>query len=387
MAEAAVGIGLVGTGYLGKAFTVGYLQAPVIFGSTLPRVRLERVAASSPERAAVAARELGYARPAADWREVVADPAVDIVVVNTPNHLHEEVALAALAAGRHVHCEKPLAVDAAGARRMAEAAARSGRHTLVGFNYRQNPTTHLAREIVQGGELGEVLAVRATHTEDYVADPAIPWSWRFSRERAGHGALADVGSHIVAIVTWLVGEIGAVCGRLRTVITTRPVAPGSSERRAVENDDEARFLFRTRGGIEGTIEASRVATGRKLYLTYEITGTRGSLFFDQERMNELWLYETTGRGDRRGFRRILTAPGHPLYGAFNAGPGHGLGFNDQKVVEAREMLRAIQGGPPSSPDFAEALHVSRVLDAVAASHSEGGWVTIPAEPPLVGDDP
>lgn len=382
MAEDAVGIGLVGTGYLGKAFTVGYLQAPVIFGSRLGRVRLERVAASTPERALAAARELGYARWAADWRELVADPAVDVVIVNTPNDLHEPVALAALEHGRHVHCEKPLAPDAAGARRMAEAAARSGHWTLVGFNYRQNPTTRLAREIVRSGELGEIRSVRATHNEDYVADPAVPWSWRFSRSRAGHGALGDVGSHVVAIVAWLVGEIEAVCGRLRTLIPTRPVAPGSSERRAVENDDEARFLFRTRTGVEGTIEASRVASGRKLHLTYEITGSRGSLYFDQERMNELWLHEATGRGDRRGFRRIPTGPEHPLYGAFNAGPGHGLGFNDQKVVEAYEMLRAIRGGPPPSPDFAEALHVSRILDAVALSHERGGWVVVPEEPPL-----
>jgi predicted dehydrogenase len=382
MAEGSLGIGLIGAGYLGKAFTVGYLQAPVIFGTSLGRVRLERLAASSPARAAAQAHALGYARPAADWQQVVEDPAVDIVIVNTPNHLHEPVAVAALAAGKHVHCEKPLAVDGNAARRMAEAAARSGRHTLVGFNYRQNPATRLAREIMAAGELGEIISVRATHTEDYMADPAIPWSWRFSRELAGYGALADVGSHIVAIVTWLVGPIEAVSGRLRTVIRERPIAPGSSDRRAVENDDEARFLFRTRSGIEGMIEASRIATGRKLYLTYEITGTRGSLVFDQERMNELWLYETAGRSDRRGFRRILTAPEHPLYGAFNTGPGHSLGFNDQKVIEAYEMLRAIQGGPPPSPDFAEALHVARVLDAVALSHAEGGWVTIPPEPPL-----
>jgi predicted dehydrogenase len=383
MSEASLGIGLIGSGYLGKAFTVGYRQAPLIFGASLGRVRLDRVAASSPERAAIAARELGYARPAADWRQLVEDPAVDIVIVNTPNHLHEPIALAALAAGKHVHCEKPLAVDGHAARRMAEAAVRSGRQTLVGFNYRQNPATRLAREIIAAGELGEIISVRATHTEDYMADPTIPWSWRFSREQAGYGALADVGSHIVAIVTWLVGAIEAVSGRLRTVIHERPIAPGSNDRRPVENDDEARFLFRTRGGIEGVIEASRIATGRKLYLTYEVTGTRGSLFFDQERMNELWLYDTSGRGDRRGFRRILIAAEHPLYGAFNAGPGHSLGFNDQKVIEAYEMLRAIRGGPPPSPDFAEALHVSRVLDAVAQSHAEGGWVTIPPEAPLV----
>ncbi|GBD42741.1 1,5-anhydro-D-fructose reductase [bacterium HR40] len=382
MSAEPVRVGLVGTGYLGKAFAVGYLEAPVIFGPELGPVVLEAVAASTPERADAAARALGFRRAARNWQELVADPAVDVVIVNTPNHLHEPVAVAALRAGKHVHCEKPLAPDAEAARRMAEAAARARGFTLVGFNYRQNPALWLAREIVAGGEIGEVVSVRATHSEDYMADPSIPWHWRFSREEAGHGALADVGSHILAIVTWLVGEIGWVCGSLRTVIKERPVAPGSAERRVVENDDEARFLFRTRAGVEGTIEASRIAHGRKLYLSFEITGTRGSLVFDQERMNELQLFEASGRVDRRGFRRLLMAPQHPLYGSFNTGPGHGLGFNDQKVVEAWLMLRAIRGGPAPSPDFAEALHVSRVLDAVARSHTEGRWVEVVPEPPL-----
>ena len=376
MERDAVGIGLIGTGYLGKAFTVGYLAAPVLFGPRLGRVEAAVVAASGEESARRAARELGYGRWTGDWRRVVDDPAVDVVVVNTPNHLHRPIALAAIAAGKHVHCEKPLGLNAEEAREMRDAAEAAGVRTIVGFNYRQNPATQLAREIIAGGELGEVISVRATHDEDYLADPELPLGWRVRRAEAGHGALHDVGSHVICIVEYLLGEIESVCGQLRTVITTRPVAPGAGERGEVENDDEARFLLNLRSGAAGYVEASRIATGRKMLLSYEVTGSRGSLYFNQERMSELQLYEASARRGRQGFKTIFIGPEHPDYAAFCPGPGHGVGFNDQKVIECRRMLEAIRGGGPASPDFREAWHVNRVTDAVARSHAERGWVRV-----------
>ena len=303
----------------------------------------------------------------------MADSAVDIVVVNTPNHLHAPMALAAIRAGKHVHCEKPLGLDPAQCRAMTQAAEAAGVRTMVGFNYRQNPATSLARQIVQGGEIGEVISIRATHNEDFMADPDLPLTWKHRKATAGQGALTDVGSHIVCIAEYLLGPIARVSGQLRTVFPTRPIHAGATERGPVETDDEARFLVEFASGVGGMIEASRVATGRKMQLTYEVYGTKGSLCFDQQRMSELQLYEASGPAGRRGFKTIPIAAEHPDYGAFGAGPGHGVGFNDQKIVECRRFLEAIASGGRASPDFRTAWQVAEVLDAVARSAASRQW--------------
>lgn len=371
-----VGLALLGTGYLAKAFTLGYRSAPTIFGGNLPPTRPVIVATSTAAGAARDAALLGFARSTDDWRQAIADPEVDIVIVNTPNDLHAPQALAAIAAGKHVHCEKPLGLNRHEARAMTLAAEARGVRTIVGFNYRQNPACALAKEIIAAGELGEVVAFRATHVEDFAADPDTSLGWKRTVARAGYGALGDVGSHITCIIEHLLGPIARVCGAVRTVHAERPVAPGSSERRPVETDDEARWLCELESGVPGTIEASRVATGRKMGLTYEITGTRGTLAFDQARLSELALYEAAAPPGRRGFKTLLLAPDHPDYGRFNAGPGHGLGFNDQKIVECARLLEAIRDGHRASPDFRDAWHVNAVLDAVVESHRTRRWTEV-----------
>lgn len=381
MAARRFGIGLVGTGYLGKAFALGYRSAPVIFGPDIGAPELVCVVASTPQRGPAEAAALGFARAAAGWQDVVADPGVDIVVVNTPNHLHAPVALAAIAAGKAVHCEKPLGLTGAEALAMARAAQASGVATMVGFNYRQNPACTLAREIIAGGELGEIYSARGTHCEDWAADPSVPLGWKTRRATAGYGALGDVGSHITCILEYLLGPIARVNGTVRTVHPRRPVAAGSPEMVNIETDDEARFLVEFASGVAGSIEASRVAVGRQMALTYEITGTRGALYFSQERMSELQLYQWDGHSRARaGFRTLLIGPEHPDYGRFNQGPGHGLGFNDQKIVECARFMQAIRDGTRASPDFADAAHVNLVLDAVLQSSSGGTWQTVPAVP-------
>ncbi|WP_035487985.1 Gfo/Idh/MocA family protein [Geminicoccus roseus] len=373
-----IGIGMVGTGYLAKAYALGYRSAPIVFGPDCGIPELVSVCTSSPAGGAKAAQALGFARGAADWQEVVADPAVEVVVVNTPNHLHAPVAMAAIQAGKHVHCEKPLGLDPAECRELTEAAEKARLRTIVGFNYRQNPATSLAREIIQSGEIGEPISIRATHNEDFMADPDLPLGWKHRKATAGHGALVDVGSHIVCIAQYLLGPIAKVSGQLRTVHRTRPVAPGATERGPVETDDEARFLVEFASGVGGMIEASRIATGRKMQLGYEVYGTKGSLCFDQQRMSELHLYEAAGPLGRRGFKTIPIAAEHPDYGAFGAGPGHGVGFNDQKIVECRRFLEAIASGSRASPDFREAWQIGEVLDAVARSAASGTWEDVPA---------
>jgi predicted dehydrogenase len=376
MAVRTLRVGLIGAGYMGKAFTLGYRAAAVLHGPSPVRAEVVALAASSLESARAGAAVLDIPRATGDWRELVEDPSIDIVANNTPNHLHHEINMAAIAAGKHVHSEKPLGRNPKESRAMMEAAEARGVRTIVGFNYRQNPAQALAREIVQGGEIGEVVSLRATHNEDYYADPDLPITWKCFRHLAGAGALADVGSHIVSIVHYLLGDIAEVAGQTATVVPTRPKVARSSERVAVETEDIGRFLCRFACGATGMIEASRVATGRKMLLGYEITGTRGSIAFNQERLSELQLYRSEGPPGRRGFTTLLLSADHPRYGAFGMGPGHGIGFNDQKILEAAELLQAIHENRRASPDFREAWKVDRVIAAVLASAEARGWARV-----------
>ncbi|WP_413615024.1 Gfo/Idh/MocA family oxidoreductase [Halomonas cupida] len=368
--------GLIGTGFMGKAHAIALKAAPGVF--SLPAIPVCELLADVDE--AVAARkatELGFARSTGDWRMLVQDPHVDVVDICAPNFLHKEMALAAIAAGKHVYAEKPLALSATDAAEMVAAAESAGVRTLVGFNYIRNPATQLAREIIASGEIGELVHFRGRHNEDYLADPSSPLDWHSRRATAGAGALGDLGSHILNMAEYLTGQhVEEVFGQLQTVTNRRPLADGSGGSGAVENDDQAQALLRFDGGLIGNIETSRIATGRKMGLAYTVTGTRGSLVFDQERMSELQLYTSEGPEGRRGFRTLLIGPEHPDYAAFSPAPGHGLGYNDQKIIEIRDLVEGIVSGQPLYPDFSEAWRVNRMIDAIEASHAEGCWMRI-----------
>lgn len=368
-------IGLIGAGFMGRAHAIAYREVGAVF--ELPAVPvLEMMAEIDARTAKRAAARLGFRRATGNWRALVNDPAVDLVDITAPTGQHREIAIAALAAGKHVYCEKPLAVTAAEARGLAaRAAKKAGIVTMVGFNYLKNPIQAVAREIIAGGEIGEIIDFRGIHAEDYMSSPAAPMTWRCSGLR-GSGVIADLGSHIVSLARFLVGPIAAVCGTLDTIVKRRPVAPGSQRRRRVQADDQARFLLRFAGGCGGTIEASWMATGRKMQLAYEITGTKGSLAFTQERMNELRLYAAGQKPGREGYKTLVTDPNHPPYGAFCPAPGHQLGFNDMKVIEVRDLLLGVAGRAKAWPDFREAWEIQRVLEAVARSDAERRWVRI-----------
>ncbi len=377
-----IGVGIIGTGFMGKAHAMAYRAAPGIF--SLPRRPvLEIVADADAAGAERAARAFGFPRASTDWRALIADPAVSLVCIATPTALHREMALAALAAGKHVHCEKPLALDAAGADEMARAAeqaAAAGIRTQVGFNYLKNPLLGFARDIIAAGELGEITGFRGIHAEGYMADPEAPWSWRL--DPAGAGVIADLGSHIIGLARFLLGPISSLVADLETVIKERPLAAGSAERRAVAVDDIARLTVRFARGCGGTIEASWVATGRTMQLGFELAGTRGALSFTQERMNELLLYRAGGASGpggparERGFVRIAAGPEHPPYGLFCSAPGHQLGFNDLKTIEAADFLSAIAGGPELGPDFREAAEIQKVVDTALRSARERSWLAV-----------
>ncbi|MDH3662705.1 MAG: Gfo/Idh/MocA family oxidoreductase [Alphaproteobacteria bacterium] len=371
----SLGIGLIGTGFMGKCHALAFRAAPAVFGH-LPRLDLAVLADVDARQAEDAARAFGFERATDDWRDLVADPAVDIVAITAPNYLHQEMAEAAITAGKHVYCEKPLALDAAGAGEMTKAAETAGMKTLVGYNYLHNPAIRLAKDMIEAGEIGEIVHFRGAHFEDYLANPEVPYSWRSSKAKAGAGVVADLGSHIISLARRLVGEIEAVQAMLKIVVDERPLPDGSGNKARVEVDDQAQMLLRFQDGPTGTIEASAVAAGRKMHLAFELTGSKGTLAFDQERMNELRLFRFGDDPSRDGFKTILTAPAHQPYDRFCPAPGHGLGFNDLKVIEVAHLIDGITTGAALDPDFRAAWQIAEVVDAAIRSDAERCWTEV-----------
>ncbi len=374
MVKQQVGIGLVGSGFMGRCHANAFRAVGGLFDVPF-EPKLEILADATEDLASRGAQALGFERSTSDWQALVDDPAVGIVSVTAPNVLHAPIALAAIAAGKTVYCEKPLSTTAASALEMteaAEAAEAAGVTTLVGFNFLRNPMIKLAREIIASGEIGEVTGFRGRHAENYMADPDVAHSFR--TDPAGGGALADIGSHIVSMARFLLGPIAEVQADCRTIHPTRPVAPSSAERKLVEVDDMTHALLRFDSGVSGSLEANWAATARTMDLSWEITGTKGALAFSQEAMNELLLW--SGAPGRSGYTRIESGPAHPPYGAFCPAPGHHLGFNDLKVIEVAELLAAHAGKGTAGPDFREAYEVQRTIEAMQQSDRSRQWVTL-----------
>ena len=365
-----VGFGLVGTGYMGKAHAVALKVVGTVFETTLRPV-CEMLCATTAEGAAERARAFGFNRSTADWRVLVADPAVHAIVIASPQTTHREIALAAFAAKKPVFCEKPLGASLGDARAMTAAAAAAGVANMTGFNYIRTPASQLAYELVSNGEIGRLVYVRAEHTEDFFADPEAPAYWR-TRDPAT-GTMGDLSPHIINAVLRLAGPISELVADIETVHRVRPGPDGPE---AVANDDQAHLLCRFENGAMGSLLFSRVATGRKMGYAYEISGTEGAIRFDQEDQNALWLYDRRSRVGRQGFTELLTGPDHPDYRAFCLGPGHGTGYNDQIIIEARDFLKAIETGEQVFPTFADGFEVSRVVAAAQKSSRERSWIQL-----------
>ena len=365
-----IGIGIVGGGYMGKAHAVAMSAVAAVFDTAL-RPSLEMICTTTPQGAAEKARQFGFARATADWRVLVADPRVEAVVIASPQETHRDIALAALAAGKHVFCEKPLGLGLSDSREMLAAARRSGRVHMTGFNYIRTPASQLARQIIANGEIGDVTWFRGEHTEDFCADPASPASWRTRGKPNGN--MGDLAPHIINAALALMGPIRSLCADIETVHRTRP-SPAGPE--AVSNDDQGQIMCRFENGAMGHLFISRVATGRKMGYAYDVFGTRGALRFDQEDQNAVWLYKVEGAAGRQGFTKILTGPEHPDYKAFCLGPGHGTGYQDQIIIEARDFLEAIAAGTPKWPSFADGHLVNQVIEAAWASQSSRGWIDV-----------
>ncbi|WP_413220529.1 Gfo/Idh/MocA family protein [Tritonibacter mobilis] len=369
-----LGLGLIGTGFMGKAHALAYGSATAVFGDLAP-VRLAQLCDTPAQNARDLAAQFGFAVATDDWRALIASPEVDIVSITTPNALHKEMALAAIAAGKHVHCEKPLALTLEDAQEMEAAARTAGVRTKVGYNYIHNPAVTHARALIAEGVIGKPVHFRGWVDEDYQADPDLPWTWRATRADAGLGTLGDLGCHLVSMSHVLMGEIESLIADTQIIHETRPLPDGSG-RAAVENEDTASAIIRYRNGAQGTLCTSRSAWGRKNKLDWEVHGTKGMMTFSQERLNELQLYVNEGPRAQQGFRTILTGPEHAPYGAFCPAPGHQLGFGDLKTIEVAGFLRAIAAGEESFPNFTDALEFERVIHAIDTSAREGRRVTL-----------
>ncbi|GBR00358.1 Gfo/Idh/MocA family protein [Asaia lannensis] len=367
-------IGLIGTGFMGKAHALSYQAAGNVFDD-ISRPVLHAVVDIDGARAAQFRNQFGFAKAMTDWQELVQDPEIDVVSITTPTLFHKEMALAAIAAGKHVHCEKPLAISAADAQEMMLAAEQAGVRTASGFNYLKNPLLRYAREMIASGELGEITDFNGIHAEGFMSDPQTPWSWRCD-PAGGQGAIADVGSHIIAIARYLMGPVTQVFAQLDTPVASRPVKAGASERKPVGVDDIARMIVSFERGCSGVLQANWLATGRNMQLAFQISGSKGSLVFDQQRMNELQYFKAGEDPRSSGFRLIESGPQHPPYGAFCVAGGHHLGFNDLKTIEMAEFIRAIDRDEPASPDFREAWEVQRLIDAAVMSHKDRAWLTL-----------
>jgi len=386
----ALRVGMVGYAFMGAAHSVGWRTAPRVFDLPL-RPEMAVIAGRDAQAVAAAADRLGWAETETDWRVLLTRDDIDLIDVCTPGDSHAEIAIAALEAGKHVLCEKPLANTVAEAEAMvaaAEAAAARGQVAMVGFNYRRVPAMALARQWIADGRLGTIRQVRAQYLQDWIIDPEFPLVWRLRKELAGSGALGDIGAHIVDLAQYLIGEnIVGVSGITETFIKQRPVlaaagaglaASGGTETGEVTVDDAALFTARFAGGAIGSFEATRFATGRKNALRIEVNGSDGSLAFDMEAMNELSYYDNAEPATSAGFRRILvTESEHPYLSAWWP-PGHIIGYEHSFVHEVRDLVTAIGTGTPVGPTFADGLQVQRVLDAVehsAANHSTWQEIT------------
>ena len=379
MPSRSLTVALIGCNFMGRAHSNAWRQAPRFFD--LPAVlRLKTLCGRNPTTTAAATNTLGWATACTDWRQVIADPEIDLVDIATPNDSHAEIAIAAAAAGKAVLCEKPLGLSVAECERMTDAVTQAGVVNMVCHNYRRIPAVALAKRMLERGELGDRLYhFRARYSQDWLLDPAFPLVWRLQAEHAGSGAHGDLGAHLVDLARYLVGDLSEVCGLWDTFVKQRPLPADSVSDRPAQTghvtvDDAVSWIGRFQGGTLANVEATRFAAGRKNHLTFELNGSHGSLVFDLQDMNRLRFYRTNDPSDLRGFRDILvTEKEHPFAGAWWP-PGHGLGYEHTFVHTIADFIKAVVTGENTHPTFADGLANQRVLAAVEQSARTRQWV-------------
>lgn len=382
-------VGLIGSGFMGRAHSNAWRQSPHFF-PLKARVELHTICGRNRAHVEAARAQLGWQFSATDWREVVESPLIDIVDICTTNEAHAEIAIAAARAGKHVMCEKPMAASLADSEKMLAAVRKSRVKHMVVFNYRRVPAVAFAKQMIESGQLGEIRHFRATYLQDWLSDPKIPMTWKLRKDSAGSGAHADLNSHLIDTARYLVGEIAETVGLQETFVKERPrdaqsaalASPTAKNMEKVTVDDASVFLAKfapTKGvspGAFATIEATRLAPGRKNYNRWEVNGSEGTVAFNLERLNELEFSDRRDPADKHGFKTILCTHGtHPYMSAWWK-PGHIIGYEHTFLHAVSDFVNAIATNGDIRPDFLDGVRCSAVLEAAAASAKAGRWTKV-----------
>lgn len=383
-----INIGLIGAGFMAKAHSIAYAGMPMFFWPA-PAIPVKKMIVDMNIDIARDAKEkFAFESYSADWHDIVSDPEISVVDICTPNNVHAEIAIAAAKAGKHILCEKPLALTSQEAGEMYRAAAENGVKTMVAFNYRRTPAVQLAKKYIDEGAIGDILDFRGTYLQDWSAHPDSPLSWRFQKSVCGSGALGDIGTHVVDMLRFLVGDFKRVNARTATYIKERPLQSGAADtlgnlrvgqdapKTAVDVDDQCMFMIECKNGAFGSIEATRNAWGRNNYITFEIHGTKGSIYFNYERRDELQVCFADDPADRRGFRTVYTGPNHPYGEGLWPIPALGIGYTETKIIECYDFFRALQNDTEASPNFRDGYAVELISDAILESAKNREWVEV-----------
>ena len=383
-----INVGLIGAGFMAKAHSIAYAGMPMFFWPA-PAIPVKKMIVDINEAAARDAKEkFAFESYSTDWHDILDDPDIQVVDICTPNNAHAEIAIAAANAGKHIICEKPLALTPGQAKEMYLAAEKNHVRTMVAFNYRKTPAIQLAKKYIDEGAIGNILDFRGTYLQDWSADPASPLSWRFQKDICGSGALGDIGTHVVDIMRFLVGDFKKVNARTATYIKERPVQTGLADslgnsragcgapKGIVDVDDQCLFMVECENGAFGSIEATRNAWGRNNYITFEIHGTKGSICFNYERRDELQVCFASDQNDRRGFRTVYTGPAHPYGEGLWPIPALGIGYTETKIIECYDFFQALKDNTRALPDFRDGYAVELISEAVLESAKTNSWVDV-----------
>lgn len=388
MTKKHLNIGLIGSGFMGQAHADAFRRAGMLYRNLPMMPVLHTLADASDDLAAAAAARFGFERSSGDWRTLLSDPEIDVIDITTPNAMHFDMAMAGIEAGKHVYCEKPLTVTLDHARQLQEAAKRKGVKSMVAFNNVKTPAALLAKRLIDNGEIGTPTRFRGWFDQGFFNDPEMPWSWRCSRTEAGSGSLGDLGSHVVSVAQFLMGDVESVCGQEQTIFKTRP-APGggsgygasvdaSGRRIDVENEDQFQALVTFANGAGGTIESSRIAAGKVFGVYWEVSGTEGTIIMDGERFNELKIARYSDDKHDRGFKTLLAGSQVEQFNAFFGFDfaGGGLGYFDVKVIEVHDLIQGIAGQEPCFPAFDFGYENQRIIAAMEASVAEKRHISL-----------
>jgi len=378
-------IGMIGYKFMGKAHSHAYRDIPLFFPKTIhPEMKV--ICGRNYDDVALAAKQFGWEEYTTDWKSLLDREDIDLIDINAPSDVHKEITIAAARAGKHVFCEKPLALTLKDSREMLEVVEAAGVKHMVGFNYRFAPAVMLAKKLLDEGKLGDIYHFRACFLQDWLVDPNFPLAWRLQKEIAGSGSHGDLGAHLIDLAHYLIGDMTEVIGLSETFIKERPIptnmtglsATGNNtgEKGQVTVDDATLFLAKFANGALGSFEATRFASGHRCTNSFEINGSKGSVIFDFERMNELQVYFTEDREDVQGFRRVLTTDPAHAYAENWWPPGHTIGYEHTFIHEMVELLEAFREDRQPIPNFRDGVKCQQVLEAVDLSIEKRQWINL-----------